>query len=99
MIREDFLQQNAFHEIDAYCSPKKAALMMRAILLFYHNGLNAVRMGVTIEKIRTLSSRVKIARMKEIPNTGFEERFKELFDLINKEFDSLVKEVEVIGSL
>ncbi|MCD6487703.1 MAG: V-type ATP synthase subunit A [Desulfurococcales archaeon] len=99
MIREDFLQQNAFHEIDAYCSPKKAALMMRAILLFYHNGLNAVRKGVTIEKIRTLSSRVKIARMKEIPNTGFEERFKELFDLINKEFDSLVKEVEVIGSL
>jgi len=99
MIREDFLQQNAFHEIDAYCPPKKAALMMRAILLFYHNGLNAVRKGVTIEKIRTLSSRVKIARMKEIPNTGFEERFKELFDLINKEFDSLVKEVEVIGSL
>ncbi|WFO76268.1 V-type ATP synthase subunit A [Desulfurococcaceae archaeon MEX13E-LK6-19] len=93
MIREDFLQQNAFHPVDTYCPPKKAALMMRAILLFYNMGLKAVRQGVTVDKIRELPCRVKIARMKEIPNKDFEPEFKKLFDAIKNDFSNLLKEV------
>ncbi len=90
MIREDFLQQNAFHEIDTYCPPKKAVLMMKAIMMFYDYGLKALRRGITVEEIRKLKSRVLIARMKEIPNTGFEPRFEELFKSIEKDFEELM---------
>jgi len=90
MIREDFLQQNAFHEIDTYCPPKKAVLMMRAIMMFYDYGLKALRRGITAEEIRQLKCRVLIARMKEIPNTGFEPHFEELFRSIEKDFEELM---------
>lgn len=86
MIREDFLQQNAFHPIDTYCPPKKASLMMRAILLFYDLALKAIREGEPVEKIRGLPCRIRIARMKEIPNKGFEEDFKKLFEEIKNDF-------------
>ncbi len=89
MIREDFLQQNAFHEIDTYCPPKKAVLMMKAILLFYELGLKALKQGVTVEDIRKLKSRVSIARMKEIPNKGFESYFEELFKEIRMDYEKL----------
>ncbi len=97
MIREDFLQQNAFHEIDTYCPPRKAALMMKAIILFYELGLKAIRKGVTVDQIRKLKSRVSIARMKEIPNVDYEDQFNQLFNEIKMEFDALIKEAENIG--
>ncbi len=89
MIREDFLQQSAFHEIDTYCPPKKAALMMRAILLFYDLALQALKQGVTVDKLREMKVRGKIARMKEIPNYGYEEKFEQLFNEIKEEFKQL----------
>ncbi|ADI32393.1 V-type ATP synthase subunit A [Staphylothermus hellenicus] len=99
MIREDFLQQNAFHEIDTYCPPRKAVLMMKAIMLFYELGLEAVRRGISVSKIKKLKSRVKIARMKEIPNIDFEDAFKSLFEEIKRDFESLMKEAETIAEL
>ncbi len=95
MIREDFLQQNAFHEIDTYCPPRKASMMMRAILLFYDLGLEAIQRGVTVEKIREMKSRARIARMKEIPNKGFEPYFEELYKFIRDEYSKLIEEVHV----
>jgi len=95
MIREDFLQQNAFHEIDTYCPPKKASMMMRAILLFYDLGLDAIKKGVTVEKIREMKSRARIARMKEFPNKDFEPYFEELYKFIREEYSKLVEEVHV----
>lgn len=93
MIREDFLQQNAFHEIDTYCSPKKAVYMMKAIIMFYEEGLKAIRRGSTVDKIRELKTRVKIARMKEIPNKNFDKIFQNLFKEIKEDFKKLVEEV------
>ncbi len=90
MIREDFLQQNAFHDVDTYCPPKKAMLMMKAILLFYDLGLKAIRRGILVEDIRKLHSRILIARMKEIPNKGFEPRFEEIFKNIRDEYKKLM---------
>lgn len=93
MIREDFLQQNAFHEIDTYCPPKKAVYMMKAIITFYEEGLKAIRRGITVDKIRKLKTRVKIARMKEIPNQNFDEIFQNLFKEIKEDFKKLAEEV------
>ena len=90
MIREDFLQQNAFHEIDTYCPPGKAVLMMKAILLFYDMGLKVLRQGITVDRMRELHSRVSIARMKEIPNKGYEPYFEKLFNEIKSDFEKLL---------
>ncbi len=97
MIREDFLQQNAFHEIDTYCPPLKAHYMMKSIIMFYRRGKEAIEMGVPVERIRKLPVREKIARMKEIPNEGFESQFTEIWNQINREFDELIKEVQISG--
>ncbi|MET1159936.1 MAG: V-type ATP synthase subunit A [Thermoprotei archaeon] len=99
MIREDFLQQNAFHEIDSYCPPRKTVLMMRAILMFYDYGLKAIEKGIPVEKIRGLRVRSRIARMKEIPNIGFEDEFKDIFNEIKQEYEELLKEVEVLEGI
>ncbi len=90
MIREDFLQQNAFHEIDTYCPPKKAHLMMKTILKFYQRGLEALKRGISVDEIKNLKVRARIARMKEIPNKDYEPIFKELWNEIDKEFEKLL---------
>ncbi len=98
MIREDFLQQSAFHEIDTYCPPKKAVLMMKAILLFYELGLEAIKKGISVDEIREMRVKSKIARMKEIPNVGFEDAFKQLFNEIRSEYEVKIKEAGFIGT-
>ncbi|MFH1255810.1 MAG: V-type ATP synthase subunit A [Candidatus Diapherotrites archaeon] len=67
MLREDFLQQSAFHEVDTYASLKKQALMMKTILHFYHKAMGSLELGVQLKKINELKVRHDIARMKEIP--------------------------------
>jgi len=64
MIREDFLHQNAFHEVDTYTSLEKQFLMLDAILEFYHRAREAVEAGASIEEIITLPVLERIARAK-----------------------------------
>lgn len=90
MIREDLLQQSAYHEVDTYSGMKKQYLMMRNIMRFHHRALAAVELGIQLKRIMELPIRERIARMKEIP----EEKLSEV-DFIGSEidraFDSLAK--------
>ena len=79
MIREDFLQQSAYHEVDTYCMPAKAGLMLKTIIRFNDIAQKLLTSGTDIEKIRTLPVIYKIARMKEIPHDVFEDRVSELW--------------------
>ncbi len=63
-IREDFLHQNAFHEVDTYASLPKQAAMLSAILRFYELGRAALARGVEVGAIEGLAVRDRIARMK-----------------------------------
>jgi V/A-type H+-transporting ATPase subunit A len=63
-IREDFLHQNAFHEVDTFASLTKQAAMLHAILLFNELGRAALARGVDIEAIEGAVTRDRIARMK-----------------------------------
>ncbi len=63
-IREDFLHQNAFHEVDTYTSLRKQAAMLSAILLFHSLGKAALGRGVDMEAIEKTAVRDRIARMK-----------------------------------
>ena len=91
MIREDFLQQNAFHPIDCYCPPEKTVRMMDVILRFYRLSRDALNRGVPLEKIRSLPIRVKIAKMKEVPYDEFPKVYKELINEMEKSFNELVR--------
>ena len=68
MLREDFLQQSSFSDIDAYCSMEKAYGMLRAILMFYDEASAALRRGMMMDEILQLKQLEEIARMKEVPN-------------------------------
>lgn len=78
-LREDFLQQNAFHDIDTYCSLEKQDDMLELILYFYDKSLEAMQKGVELEKIEKLEVKERITRSKLIKeeNLGEFEKIKE----------------------
>lgn len=88
MLREDYLQQNAYSDIDARCSLKKQYSMMKTILKFNERAMGAIDLGVQLKRITDLPSRVKIGRMKEIPESKLED-FEKLQHEIDSEFDAL----------
>ncbi|MCD6428762.1 MAG: V-type ATP synthase subunit A [Desulfurococcales archaeon] len=91
MIREDFLQQNAFHPVDSYCPPEKTVLMLDVIMKFYDHSSKALSSGVPLSKIRALPVKVKIARMKEVPPEEFRRVYSELINEIKSSIESLIR--------
>lgn len=86
VIRVGFLQQNAFHNDDTFVPLEKQKLMMKAILLLYHNSLNAINGGKPISEIISYGFFDKLIKMKyDIPNDKLE-MFDEYFDMINSKF-------------
>ncbi len=90
MIKEDFLQQNAFHEVDTYCSIKKQVKMLRAILTFYEHAIEALSEGARITDIVKAKVREEIARMKYVSEDKFDRKYKEIIKQIEKEFKEMV---------
>jgi V/A-type H+-transporting ATPase subunit A len=79
MIREDFLHQNAFHEVDTYTSVVKQYRMLKLIIDFYRKAEQVLKENKTLKDILQLPARQKIARAKYIPEEKLEE-----FDEIEK---------------
>jgi V/A-type H+-transporting ATPase subunit A len=79
MIREDFLQQSAYNEVDTYCTPAKAGLMLKTIMKFYELAQEMLHSGAGIESIRSSPMVYRVSRMKDIPNEVFEQRVRELW--------------------
>ncbi len=88
MLREDYLQQDAFDEVDTYCPPKKQVTMMRVILNFYEKTMEAVDRGVPVDEIAKLPVREKIGRMKFEPEI---EKVAALIEETNQQFEELFK--------
>lgn len=82
MIREDFLMQSAYHEIDTYCLPRRAHAMLATILKFYEIAKRMSDEGTSVAHIRTSPLLYKISRMKDIPHDEFDERIRQLWDEI-----------------
>ena len=87
-IREDFLQQNAFHDVDTFCSLEKQFKMLSIILGFYDKGLKAIEDGVYVNEITSVPSLERLGRMKEIPEDKIAE-IDELKKNIYAEIDAL----------
>ena len=63
-IREDFLHQNSFHEIDTYSSLKKQYLLMKLVLSFYEESSKALAEGASMNKLISMPVREQIGRFK-----------------------------------
>ena len=63
-IREDFLHQNSFHEVDTYASMDKQFKMLRNILAFHHLGMQVLSRGGLLHSVIDLPIREEIARMR-----------------------------------
>jgi len=94
MIREDFLQQNAFHEVDTYCPGKKQYEMLRIMNVYTDKILDAVDRHVHIDDIIKMKSREQIARMATVSNEEFEQQFKKIEKQLDSEIETLIKEAK-----
>lgn len=90
-IREDYLQQNAFHDVDTYCSLNKQDRMLDTILYNYDKSLEALAAGVYLDKIEKLPVRERITRLKLISEDDLGS-IKEIKDEIDKQIDELIRE-------
>jgi V/A-type H+-transporting ATPase subunit A len=86
ILREDYLQQSSYHEIDRYCPLDKSYWMLKAILDFYNRVQAALKLGVHMEKIFGLPVVGEIARMKELPADGAEDAIKALMNRVHLSF-------------
>ena len=85
MLREDFLQQNAFDDVDTYCPPAKQFAMLKIILLFQDKAGEAIDNGADIKSIVSLPVKEQIARMKYVPTEEFEAKAQEIEAQLIKE--------------
>ncbi|MEF2733879.1 MAG: V-type ATP synthase subunit A [Blautia sp.] len=81
-IREDFLHQNSFHEIDTYSSLKKQHLLMKLVVAYYEQGKEALDKGAGIQSLVKLEVREKIGRFKYVTE-----------DNLDKEYEATLKQL------
>ncbi len=89
MIREDFLQQSAYHDVDSYCPLEKQYWMLFVILAFFDRVNQSMSKGVPLTKILKLPVKAEIGRMKEL--TGVEQ-IKDLVTRIDSGLSALEAE-------
>ena len=90
-IREDYLHQNAFHEVDTFSSLRKQEYMLRLILTFDELAKDALTKNVDIEDVLELGVREQIGRAKYIPESEMN-KFDEILAEIKSEMRALTDE-------
>ena len=93
-IREDYLQQNAFDDLDAYTSLHKQYRILKLILDFYNNSLVALEKGVGIDGLLEMEVREKIGRSKYAPEAEIDAYVDDALKNLHDTIDELVKKGE-----
>ena len=92
-IREDYLQQNAFDEVDTYTSIQKQYKMLQIILEFGRLEADAIKKGITAANASSLTSRGMIPKMKWTKEDQLEQLVNDIKSKMKQEFDNLSKEI------
>ncbi len=92
-IKEAFLKQNAFDDIDAFSSPQKMAKIMNALVLFHERGLKLTEKGFSVKDIVEKATPVmtEIIKSKAIIKNNELQKYDELIAKLNSVFDSMEK--------
>ena len=90
-IREDYLHQNAFHEVDTYTSPQKQALMLKTILGYYEKANEALNADAPFHKLIALPVREKIGRLKYVTEAEAPAAYEQIMQEMGDEIGALVE--------
>ncbi|WP_027398842.1 V-type ATP synthase subunit A [Anaerovorax odorimutans] len=90
-IREDFLHQNSFHEVDTYTSLHKQYRMLKLILTFYHEAQAAIKANVPIQKITNIDVVERIGRAKYVEEMDVDNSYDEIENDIKVEINELIR--------
>lgn len=89
MIKNGFLQQNAFDDIDMYCSSEKQIMIIQLIMDFYKRALALIKSGCPLVKINAMSSAEEIVRIKMVVPNDKLEQISEIRSRMNTQFAEL----------
>ncbi|MCL1817386.1 MAG: V-type ATP synthase subunit A [Spirochaetaceae bacterium] len=92
MIKNGFLQQNAFDDVDMYSTPEKQVFILKLIMDFYRRALALIKAGSPLLKIRELSSLAALVRVKSRIKNADTAKIRDLENAMNEEMDNLEKE-------
>lgn len=95
VIREDFLQQFAYDEVDSYCSAKKQFEMLKIMLGFFDRSLDAVEKGLPAKYIADMEVKEDIAGLKYIKDEEMEKSIKDTNKKIDDQLSTLIEKHEV----
>jgi V/A-type H+-transporting ATPase subunit A len=87
MIREYFLQQNAFHDIDTFCTMEKQYKLMSAIMKYSDLAITALESGIPLESILAVKAKDTLAKVKF--EAEFEPALKTVLSAMDEEFEEL----------
>ena len=82
-IREDFLHQNSFHEVDTYTSLKKQHMMMVLVNEFFDKATDALKDGASLQKLISMPVREQIGRFKYVTEDKLDEEFKQVDETLS----------------
>ena len=88
-IREDFLHQNSFHDVDTYTSLKKQLLMMRLVLAYYDQSMEALKNGANVQGLIKMPVREQIGRYKYIVEEKLDAEYENVMNTLAEQ----IKEV------
>ncbi len=94
ILREDFLQQNAFSDTDSYTSLSKQAKLLSLILTFNKLGKKALDAGADMKALFAISARERIGRAKDVSEEEYASTYSAIEELMRNEIDALTKEVQ-----
>ena len=93
-IREDFLQQDSFDEVDTYSSLSKQHMMMRLVLTYYDRSLDALQLGADINKLASIPVREDIGRFKYIRENETKAEYDNIMDALEEQIAQVLAERE-----
>ncbi|ACA46699.1 V-type ATP synthase subunit A [Clostridium botulinum] len=96
-LREDYLQQNAFHEVDTYASLEKQYKMLKLVLFFYDETQRALNAGVYLKELLDLEVRDKIARAKYVSEESIE-NIDAIFNELSEVIDELISKGGIMNA-
>lgn len=94
VIREDYLQQNAFHEVDTYASLTKQYKLMKLILNYHETAKNMVANNVSIKDIEKMDVHEQIARFKYVPESEVDAVYQQIEKEIKEQAEALIAKGE-----
>ena len=91
MIKQGFLQQNSFDDVDMYCEPHKQVLIIKIIVEFYKRAFKCIKNGCPLFKVINMKTREELVRMKSTYKNDDIDGITALGEKMNAEFDELFK--------